>query len=353
MKITIRLSLLVMAAVGCIVTLVRAQDATSTSTTGARSVERGQLLQNYTKTSAPLPDTENSFLSSWATDKTIQWKVHLAIHLAKRRELNKEQVRIIVDAISLSSLELFAASNDRPTKTAQADDALQALRRRAHAAFSKKQAAELFAHIAGVKTDDDVLKLYYDLSTLSLKERKATFRNASFNIKSDMWRTHLALFLVKRPELDEWQKEIILAAMSLATPEYFEVRADTPAWKTKVRAPLRALEDQILSAFSFKDGAKIFATLGDDADAAILTPTRSGSVWLSGINFRQLSDSGPYKDRTHRFAEQDMIAGGPCECSIDSDWCPITSYCGGASCSPTQSGCGTLWSYPCNGASCR
>ena len=315
-------------AILCIVTLGRAQDATSTATTGARPYETGELLQ----TSAPLLDSGNFSRASWTRDS--QWKVHLALHLVKRRELNDRQLRIILDGLSSSGF-----------------DALPTLRRRALAAFPKQEAADLFANIAAEKADDDLLRMYYDLSALPLKERKATFRNALSNGKSDLWRTHLALFLVKRPDLNEWQRSLILTAMSLVTPEFFEVRANSPAWKTKVRAPLRALEDEILVAFSFKDAAKIFATLGDDTEAAKHT---SGSFMLSSINYKQLSDSGPYNYRTHnQFAGQDMMAGGPCECSTDSDWCPISGYCSGTNCSPTSSGCGTLWSYPCNGASCR
>ena len=211
------------------------------------------------------------------------------------------------------------------------------------------------ANITGGKAEDDILKMYYDVSALPLKERKASFRNASSNHKSELWRTHLALFFIKRPELNDWQKETILTAMLLATPEYFEVRSGSPAWKAKVRDPLRSLEEQILMAFSFEDGAKIFATLGDDREAAKRTPSTPGSVSLTNINYKQLRDSGPNKKQTHsQFGQHEKFVGrGPCECSTTSDWCPISGYCsGGTNCIPTQSGCGTLWSYSCDGA-CR
>jgi hypothetical protein len=251
-----------------------------------------------------------------------------------KRELNDRQLRIILDALLNSDINV-----------------LPSLRRRALAAFPKKEAADLFANIAGGKADDDLLRMYFDVSALPLKERKATFRNASSTSKSDLWRTHLALFLVKDPKLNEWQKEIILTAISLVSPAYFEVQSNSPAWKEKVRTPLRSLEQEILDAFSFEDGAKIFATLGDDAQAAKRT---LGSFMLSNINYKQFSGSGPYNDRTHnRFASQDMLAErGPCDCSLDSDWCPISGYCNASTCSSTQSGCGTFWSYPCNGV-CR
>jgi hypothetical protein len=67
-----------------------------------------------------------------------------------------------------------------------------------------------------------------------------------------LWRTQLALVLVKRSDLNEWQKQIILSAMSLVTPEFFEVRGQQPRLEHKGPFPLRALEEQILAAFSFE-----------------------------------------------------------------------------------------------------
>lgn len=238
----------------------------------------------------------------------------------------------------------------------------------------------LFIEAAGRKTEPDILKRYYELSTLSIKETKASFRNASPNDKSKLWRTHLALFLVKQPELNEQQKKIILAAMSLATPEFFERQASDPDWKTKVREPLRSLEKEVAKAFLLRDAAKIFATLRDDEEPSICGATYESSDLLNSMNYKLLSNSGMQwahsrfgeqnKDKgkgtdqdndrdkgkgksTSKDKEKGIGRGGPCECSTESDWCPISSYCNGANCSPTSSGCGTLWAYPCNGASCR
>lgn len=338
-------------AVISLITLASALDTASISTTLARPYETSELLQKHVGTSAPLQDGGNFVKSSWTNKKISLWRIHIALQLVKQRpRLNGQQVRILLDAISLSSSELLAtntpANNGRP-------DAFQALRRRAFAAFPRKEAADIFAE--SEKTEDDLLKMYYDISALPLTERKASFRNASSNNKSNLWRTHLALFLVKRPELNDWQKEIILAAISLATPEYFEVGPKSPTWGTKVRDPLRSLEEQILAAFSFEDGAKIFATLGDDTEAVKRTPAQAGSFSLSGVNYKQLSAAGPYKERSgNQFANQDRITrtASPCTCSTQSDWCPISGYCNSTECSTTESGCGSLWRYPCDGV-CR
>jgi len=205
----------------------------------------------------------------------------------------------------------------------------------------------LFANQGGGKTKADIVKMYYDISALPLKKRKASFRNASPNDKSDLWRTHLALFLVNRPELNEWQKEIILSAMTLATPELFEVRPSDSAWRAKVREPLRSLEEQIFNAFSLEDAAKIFATLGDDAESA----KSSAPILLKSINYQPLSDSGPYEQWTQsQLSQEDFeLQRAACDCSTQSDYCPIWSACGGSSCN-SSGGCGTFWSYTCNGA---
>ena len=203
--------------------------------------------------------------------------------------------------------------------------------------------------ILGRKADEDILKLYYDISALPLKKRRASFRSLSPNVKSDLWKTQLAIVLVKR-QLNELQKAVILSAMSLVTPEFFAVRSSDPAWKTKVQEPSRSLEERIVSAFSWEDASKIFAKLGAEAESANIT----ASVLLN-INYKPLSDSGPFNEwRRSRFAAQDFeLEQTACQCSTQSDYCPVWGYCRGSGCNPTESGCGTFWSYPCNGASCQ
>ena len=199
---------------------------------------------------------------------------------------------------------------------------------------------------ANIGDDEDTLRLYFDISALSLKKRKAFLRNVTPNQKSALWRTHLSLFFLKQ-DLNDWQKAVILSAMALATPEYFGVRSTDPAWNAKVQEPTRLLEQQIFDAFSKKDAAKIFATLGDDALAA-----DNSAVLLKSIN--PLSNSGPYKQAIlTRLVAQDMeLERSSCECATNSDYCGIWSACRGGSCGSTPDGCGTFWTYPCNGA-CR
>jgi hypothetical protein len=335
---------------------VKAQEiATAKLTPVSPTYETGKLVQRFNEISAlPMLDRRKFFNSALAEEKSELWKLHLALHLVRRSNWDRVQVRIILDAISLSSAELFAVTNETTAAKTSAD-ALRSITQRALSAFPKNEAAQIFANIGGEKPEDAILKKYSDISALPLKKRRVFFRRASANDKSDLWRIHLALYLVKRPELNEWQKEIILTAMSLATPACFELQRSNPAWKVTMGDPLRALEEQIVVAFSLEDGANIFATLGDVTLSAKGNPDRADSVWLKTVDYNPLTDSSASQPWTlSRFAVQEMMEeSSPCECSTSSDWCPLGSGCSAGNCNATQSGCGTLWSHPCNGASCR
>jgi hypothetical protein len=141
-----------------------------------------------------------------ATDKNTFWRVHVALYLVKRPNLNKSQRRIILDALFMASLAI--TTNDF-SETAEKNEALHSLRQRARKAFRKNEVAEIFANIGDRKAEDDLLQKYKDISALPMKKRKDVFRKASAKDKSDLWKTHLALYLVKHPELNEWQKETV------------------------------------------------------------------------------------------------------------------------------------------------
>lgn len=299
------------------------------------------------ETAVSIPDPRNLLKDSPASDKSLLWKAHLALYLVKHPDLNRQQVRIILEAISLSSPEFFTTSKETTAQKIKANQALELLKREAVRAFPKSAATSLFGNMMTEKAGEDILKMYFDLSALPVKKRRVSFRTLSSNDRSELWRTHLVLFLVKRPQLSEMQKDVILSAMSLATSEYFGVRSSDPAWKIKVREPSRLLEQQIVNAFTLEEATKIFATLGDDAELA----KSSATVLLKSINYKPLSDSGPYMQwANNSISEQDLMVVGGCGCSTDSDYCSIWSSCVGGGCSGSESGCGTLWNHPCNGA---
>ena len=330
--------------------LANAQDSLPLNQIQVTRADSIEVLKKYKElASLSAPERRIAFTDASAADKSSFWRVHLALYLVKRPELSEAQRRVVLDAISLSSPEFFAAIDSNALARTSGEDALRSLTQRALSAFPKDEAAEVFSNLGGGTADDDILQRYNQISALALKQRKAAFRNASTRDKSSLWRTHLALSLVRHPELNELQKQIIVEAMSLATDRSFEVGFD------RVRGGIRSLENQAIVAFTKEDGIKIFATLGD-VTAQATNSLDAGSSLPKNVASMQTSDFRPYSRLTrNRFAAgQDFdLAGDACVCSTNSDWCPINGHCNGTVCSQTNSGCGFLWSYPCNGASCN
>jgi hypothetical protein len=194
------------------------------------------------------------------------------------------------------------------------------------------------------------MQKYNTVAALPMDQRKAVFRKASSKEKSELWRTHLALLLNKRPDLSELQKNVVLAAMALATPDWFQARSD--ANKSRVDVRLRSLEERIIAIFSKEDRVRIFATLGGEAAQCASTPDRRSTVLLNPINYNDTSTFGSFNRWTNYGpVRQDMLKKKPdCHCSTQSDWCPMFSLCTAGSCNSTDSGCGVLWNYPCNGS---
>jgi hypothetical protein len=358
LKKTTVVLLLLLIAVMWLTTFTRAQEFTApTATTIASTydVETGGLLERYRSILALSARERSSFFrTSSASEKSTAARIHLALQLVRRHNLSQQQMKILLDAISLSSLEFFAAADGTPAEKTKANEALRSLARRAHGILPLNETAELFVNIGGDTAEDEILRKYTDISALPLTQRKAAFRNASSKDKSDLWKTHLALFLVKRPDLDDWQRETVLAAMKLATPGWFEVKFGDPTWKAKVDL-LGDLQARILATFSIEDGAKIFATLGDPTESAKRTPGGPRPIWIARIDYKRSINSRAFNQWAgSQFAEQDLeLEGRACQCSTESNWCGFSGQCKVGDCSRKESGCGTLWSYPCDGASCQ
>ncbi len=353
-KKDLRLSLLVLSIslVGVMAFAHPQESATVDHAQVAKADSGCEHLQKYNDISViSVPEGRDFYEDFSATDQSNLWKVHLALYLVKRPELNGEQKQIILDAVSLASPDLFATTDSGPLRKTKVDESLQSLTQRALRAFPMKEVGEVFADVGGGQAQDDLFQKYKDISALPMRKRKAAFRKASPKDRSDLWRTHLALYLVNHAELNQGQKQITLEGMSLATPQGFDVRADNPAWAARVEE-LRSLENRILAGFSKEEGARIFATLGD--------PELPNSLSSSGPvvspkspNLVESRSSIKYNVRTlNRFVGQGvgelMDMENACGCSHASDWC--WNRCGGSStCSNTTSGCGTLWQYACDG----
>lgn len=299
---------------------------------------------------------KNGFIEAAAKENSELFRTHLALYLARHPELNEPQKAIILEGMSLATPELIGMRSDNPDWKAKVQEPTKQFESRVRAFFSKDEGARIFATLGNPKAQDDLLQKYSDIAALPMGKRKAAFRKASPQGKSNLWRTHLALYLAKHPDLNEAQKVIILEGMSLVTPGLYEVRSDSPALKAKATEPVKQFENHILGVFSKDEGVKVFSTLGDPEPPTTLSS--SGTLILhKDSNQRESSNSVRNVRTLNRFVSKNRDfeeeEGFYCACSTESDWCATDKHCTSASmCTITTSGCGTLWAYWCNGV-CR
>lgn len=152
------------------------------------------------------------------------------------------------------------------------------------------------------------LATYAAFSADSLGERRAKYDILEARQKSELWRTHLSLYLNQHPELEGAQRDLILAAITLAGENLFASEAQA------VRGEIAQLTVQVRQVFTPGEAKRVFATLGG------LTSTSA------------------------RFED--------CSCSTLSDWCSSGYKCHmstGGQCTVTEYGCGTFWLEACNG----
>jgi hypothetical protein len=285
------------------------------------------LLQTYKLLNSPLDQKRELFGKATARGKSNLWRLHLALAIARRPALQPGQQQVILEAISLATPELFEISRSDASWQQVVDEPLQRLRSHALEVFSKEQAAEILAQVPAQSEkylQDDVVESYASLDSLPMGERKSLVSRVSAQRKSDLWRLHLSLALIRTPNLRHDQQAVILSAIALAAPAFFDLRDKDPDWKSKIEGPLKVLQVSALIVFSKDEASKIFATLGSPIVPSPTLTTASVVVKTS---------SSPTPE---------------CSCSMSSDYC--YTVCGGnLACTHSENGCGTLWQSACDG----
>lgn len=108
------------------------------------------------------------------------------------------------------------------------------------------------------------LQNYIDISSLPMNKRPKVFSDLSAEDKADLFRLHLALQIVKRPNLTQEQKNVILESLSSVTPESYDRENSEKRLKAQQEANL--LEQKARSAFPGQEGFEIFASLGGNQE---------------------------------------------------------------------------------------
>lgn len=165
------------------------------------------------------------------------------------------------------------------------------------------------------------MEIYQSLSNLSMQERKAKIRSLSSEMKAEVWRAHFNVYLA-RPDFTEEQKQVVLDAIALITPQMFEIPENSAEFQTKVHEPLEQLRQRFLLVFSREVASEILTQIG-------------GPV--------------PSSPQKAHLTKTTTTAEAECNCSITSDWCPSPMECHGGMCYWTNGGCGTAGAYACTG----
>jgi hypothetical protein len=287
------------------------------------------VLETYRNLcSLSIAERRASFNRASAKERSDLWKVHLAVFLARHTALSNQQQEVLLAGISLATPELFQVQKNDPAWKSKVDEPLKSLAGRAVQLFSKEEAAEIFAQIPTqvLQGDDELLQTYSALKALSMAERKMMFRNAPPKGRSDLWKLHLALSLLKYPGLTPAQQQIILEGISLASAELFE-SGIKEGLQTKTEIQLQAFTNRVKQFFPKAEGAQIFGQLGE--------PVNSQSGLKASLPKNSVMKTA------HALPKPD------CDCSHSSDWC--STVCGGNICNHSEEGCGTLWLYACTG----
>lgn len=172
-------------------------------------------------------------------------------------------------------------------------------------------------------TSADVVRTYDELRSMRRPARTQLLAQMPSAAQSAIWAHHLLTTLVQHPEFSLEQRAVIQEALSLLTPELFEIDHSNPRWADVVDLPLRRLKQRAMAAFPDRAFARdLFTQLGPDSELS------------------QPSSGRPRSIQTN--AE-------PCTYSVDSDWCYTGFACKNAWCNFTGAGCGTLLLYPCEG----
>jgi hypothetical protein len=169
---------------------------------------------------------------------------------------------------------------------------------------------------AWVAHNADNLPTEYDhLAQFSVTYRRAIFHALSPAARNSLWQQHFQRYLAAHPTLSPEQVAFVKMAQSRMSPMLFS-DDQSMAPSKELTAVASELESRATTLFAESEIHALLANLGPIA------------------------------------VSEPSVEGVACECSRSSDYCSNrgSGYrCTASNCDYKSSGCGTFWSYPCNG----
>ncbi len=239
-----------------------------------------------------------------------------------------------------------------------------------HPTTSLAQTAE---QPAQSEIEEKAVRIYSNLSLLSISERKALFQGLTPELKSEIWRVQLRSFLSKHPDLTDKQRQAIESLIVFLKPQVYEIPQDSPEWEEKVNKPLQNLTKRIYELFPSEVARELLNVLGGSESAVSLNVRRINFVpgiggpgcastkqetnsWLPK---KKIQTPQLFKQTSVSFKKEGCncnnkkisvsFVSEPCTCSIKSPGnCFPGTVCEYQGCS-VRAFCGEAFLYICNG----
>jgi len=125
-----------------------------------------------------------------------------------------------------------------------------------------------------------------------MNERRKGFSDLSAVDKANLFKFHLALQFVKRPNLNKDQEDVIFESISAISSDSYDITKD----RTNVEVNAQSLQARAASVFERKDAFEIFASLGGDKNDVEILQKYQNTINIFSIPerkafFRKLSSA--------------------------------------------------------------
>jgi hypothetical protein len=173
-------------------------------------------------------------------------------------------------------------------------------------------------------------RTYQEFTRFPLNYRRAIYSVFDAKKRSELWQSQLELAL-QREDLTDNQRDVLMEAIQLATPEMFATIKNRQHWSHRqTKQNIAELEKRARLAFGNAKAGEIFGRIGPaDLEVVRMHAEASPGLKLAG-DFQQTAMAG-------------------CSCSDVSDYCNSAFNCGAGGCTTIRDECGTLWTYDCDG----
>lgn len=206
--------------------------------------------------------------------------------------------------------------------------------------------------------EENATRIYSSLSLYSKNDRRMFYKEFTPEVKSELWKIQLRLYLSKHSELSDKQRQVIEGGIAFITPEVYKIPQDSPEWEEKVDKPAQLLKEKMLEVFPREVAKELSTVLGGSVSPVSLNIRRIN--FIPGVSDAGCDDTGqatnlglmrksiktqpqPFRIISASFDEPET-----CDCSTRSDWCPQGTQCTALSCQ-VANWCGTFGLYVCDG----